>query len=63
MFEKRVIPGKTYCVTAYTACTVTAEMNNVSVTLVDASDPGQYYFIAPTTSVISNIEPAFIVEK
>lgn len=61
-FEKRVIPGKTYCVTVYSTCQITAEMNNVSVTLVDASEPGQYLFTAPTTTIVSDVNPSYIVE-
>ena len=62
MFEKRVTPGKTYCVTAYSPTVITAEVNNKEVKLVDASKSGQYFFVAPTTAVTSSISPNYIIE-
>ena len=62
MFEKRVTPGKTYCVTAYSPTVITAEVNNKEVKLVDASNAGQYFFVAPTTAVTSSISPNYIIE-
>ena len=62
MFEKRVIIGKKYCVTAPSACLITANVNSVVVTLVDESTAGQYYFYAPTTSINSSVDPSYILE-
>ena len=62
MFEKRVIPGKTYCVTAYCPIIVSSVLNNTEVILVDTSEPGQYFFVAPTTSINSSISPNYILE-
>lgn len=62
MFEKRVTPGKSYCVTAYSPVVITTSLNNKDVTLVDATDAGQYFFVAPTTTVISSISPNYIIE-
>lgn len=62
MFEKRVIPGKTYCVTAYCPIVVSSVLNNTEVILVDTSEPGQYFFVAPTTTISSSISPNYILE-
>lgn len=62
MFEKRVTPGKSYCVTAYSPVVITASLNNKEVTLVDATKAGQYFFVAPTTIVVSSISPNYIIE-
>lgn len=62
MFEKRVTPGKTYCVTAYTECIITTELNNKEIKLIEATKPGQYFFVAPTTSIVSSISPNYIIE-
>ena len=62
MFEKRVTPGKTYCVTAYCPIVVSSELNNTEVILVDTTEPGQYFFVAPTTSINSSISPNYILE-
>lgn len=62
MFEKRVTPGKTYCVTAYNPAVISTELNNTTITLVDAKKAGQYFFVAPTTSVTSSISPNYIIE-
>ena len=62
MFEKRVIPGKTYCVTAYCPIVVSSVLNNTEVILVDTSEPGQYFFVAPTTAISSSISPNYILE-
>lgn len=62
MFEKRVTPGKTYCVTAYCPIVVSSELNNTEVILVDTTEPGQYFFVAPTTTVASSISPNYIIE-
>lgn len=62
MFEKRVTPGKTYCVTAYCPIVVSSELNNTEVILVNTNEPGQYFFVAPTTSINSSISPNYILE-
>lgn len=62
MFKKRVTPGKTYCVTAYCPIVVSSELNNTEVILVDTTEPGQYFFVAPTTSINSSISPNYILE-
>lgn len=62
MFEKRVIIGKKYCVTAPSACLITANVNGVVVTLVDENTAGQYYFYAPTSSINSSVDLSYILE-
>lgn len=62
MFEKRVIPGKTYCIFAPGPINVTAIMNNVEVKIVDATEVGKYFFTASTTKIYSSINPNCIFE-
>lgn len=62
MFEKRVVIGKKYCIFAPGPVTVTADMNNIKVTLVNATECGKYFFTAPTTRIYSSINPSCIFE-
>lgn len=62
MFEKRVIPGKTYCVFSPGNVMITAKLNGTIVNLINESEIGKYYFIAPTTKINSSIDLACIIE-
>lgn len=62
MFEKRVVIGKKYCIFAPGPVTVTADMNNIKVTLVNAIECGKYFFTAPTTRIYSSVNPSCIFE-
>lgn len=63
MEVKSVKQGKIYCATIATApCTITCNgINDAILTLVDASEPGQYYFCAPTWSVTCQQDDVILV--
>lgn len=62
--QKDVTQGKSYCLTVYSVpCKVTAiGENNIEYTLLNASEVGQYLFIAPTWKVNISQDDASIVE-
>lgn len=62
--QKDVMQGKSYCLTVYSVpCKVTAiGENNIEYTLLNASEVGQYLFIAPTWKVNISQDDASIVE-
>ena len=62
--QKDVTQGKSYCLTVYSVpCKVTAiGENNIEYTLVNATEQGQYLFIAPTWKVDISQNDASLVE-
>lgn len=62
--QKDVTQGKSYCLTVYSVpCKVTAiGEDNIEYTLLNASETGQYLFIAPTWKVNISQDDASIVE-
>lgn len=62
MFEKRVVVGKQYCVITPGPVVISASINNIDTKLVNATESGKYYFIAPTTKIHSSIDTKCIFE-
>lgn len=57
------IPGASYALTCTAACTVQAVLSDASsLTLLEAGNPGQYIFVAPTDAVEISDEHALVTQ-
>lgn len=57
------IPGASYALTCTAACTIQAVLGDAStLTLLEAGNPGQYIFVAPTDAVEVSDEYALVTQ-